>query len=245
MKWKTSLTKIEDGKESIRGYALEELMQKKTFVETIFLLLKGELPTEKEAQMMNAIFTSVIDHGPAVASAMNARISASAKNDLHTSVAAGLLGLGGRHGVVIEPAMKFFYDNVETKDLSGLLKTMKEQKKYAPGYGHKVFTTDPRTETLFTLAKKLKIYGKYSTFAEKAEETLNAISSKKLPLNADGAIAAILCDMGFDARIGNGIFVIARVPGLVAHVVEEVTNDEGIRRAEDVEYTGVAERDVE
>ncbi len=246
MKWKTALTKIEDGKESIRGYSLEELMQKKSFTEVIFLLLKGELPTEKQTEMFNAILTSVIDHGPAVASAMNARISASAKNDVHTSVAAGLLGLGGRHGVVIEPAMKFFYDHVKNADLLGHLKTMKEQKKFAPGYGHKIFTTDPRTQTLFALAKKLKIYGDYCAFAEKAEETLNAISSKKLPLNADGAIAAILCDMGFDARVGNGIFVIARVPGLVAHVVEEVMNDEGIRRSEqdEIEYTGASPREI-
>ncbi len=246
MKWKTAITKIEDGKEYIRGYSLEEMMQKKSFVEVIFLLLKGELPTEKQAEMFNAILTSVIDHGPVVASAMNARISASAKNDLHTSVAAGLLGLGGRHGVVIEPAMKFFYDHVKNVDLLGHLKSMKEQKKYAPGFGHKIYTIDPRTQTLFALAKKLKIYGEYCAFAEKAEETLNAISSKKLPLNADGAIAAILCDMGFDARLGNGIFVIARVPGLVAHVVEEMTNDEGIRRAEEdeIEYTGQAERSV-
>src|SRR3989338_9005039 len=130
MQWKTAITHIENGKEYIHGYSLSELLEKKSFVETIFLLLKGELPTEKEARMMNVIFTSVIDHGPAVASALNARISASAKNDLHASVAAGLLGLGGRHGVVIEPAMRFFYDHVQDEGITDLLKMMKEQKKY-------------------------------------------------------------------------------------------------------------------
>lgn len=242
----TSLTTIKNNKEYIRGYALEDLAQKKTFVETIFLLLKGELPTEKETRMMNAILTSVIDHGPGVASAMNARVSASAKNDLHTAVAAGILGLGGRHGVVIEPAMRFFYDHVEEPDVAGLLKKMKEQKQYVSGYGHKIFEVDPRTQTLFSLAKELDVYGTYARFAEQVEEALNATSSKKLPLNADGAIAAILCDMGFDARVGNGIFVIARVPGLVAHVVEEMTEGEGIRRIaeEEIEYVGVKERKI-
>ena len=214
MKFKTAIANIQaDGTEIIRGYNLADLIQKKSFVETIWLILKGDLPNEAQTKMMNAIFTAVIDHGPAVASALNARISASAKNDVHVSVAAGLLGLGGRHGVVVEPTMNFFYDHVRELDLAGLLKKMKENKQYAPGFGHKIFKIDPRTKTLLAIAKETKIYGQYAAFAEKVEETLNSISSKPLPLNADGAIAAILCDMGFDARIGNGIFVIARVPG--------------------------------
>ncbi len=241
MQFKTSITNVQkDGTEVIRGHQLGELVHNHSFVETIYLLLKGELPTQEQARIFDAIFTSVIDHGPAVASALCARVSASAKNPLHASVAAGLLGLGDRHGVVIEPAMQFFYDHMEKSDLSGLLADMKVEKKYVPGFGHKIFEVDPRTEILFAIAKETGIYGRYCTFAKNIEETLNSTASKKLPLNADGAIAAILCDMGFDARVGNGIFVIARVPGLVAHVIEEVSNDEGIRRLEpeDIEYIG-------
>lgn len=241
MHFKTSITNVQrDGTEIIRGQELGDLVKNNGFVETIYLLLKGEMPTKNQAQMLDVILTSVIDHGPGVASALCARISASAKNTLHSSVAAGLLGLGDRHGVVIEPAMKFFSEHVDEADLLGLLTKMKEQKKYAPGFGHKIFEVDPRTERLFALAKENGVYGKYCVFAQKVEETLNSISSKKLPLNADGAIAAILCDMGFDARVGNGIFVIARVPGLIAHIVEEIKNDEGIRRVdpEDIEYIG-------
>ena len=241
MKFKTSITNVQrDGTETIRGHEFGDLVKNNGFVETIYLLLKGELPDKNQARMLDAILTSVIDHGPAVASALCARISASAKNTLHSSVAAGLLGLGDRHGVVIEPAMKFLSEHVDEADLLGLLTKMKGQRKYAPGFGHKIFEVDPRSERLFVIAKETGGYGRHCEFAQKVEETLNSISSKKLPLNADGAIAAILCDMDFDARIGNGIFVIARVPGLVAHVIEEITNDEGIRRVEpeDIEYLG-------
>lgn len=242
MHFKTSITNVQrDGTEIIRGHELGDLINNNGFVQTIYLLLKGELPNEAQTKMFDAILTSVVDHGPAVASALNARISASARNPLHASVAAGLLGLGERHGVVIEPAMKFFFDHKDETDVAGLLKNMKEQKKYAPGFGHKIFEVDSRTQRLFALAKELGIFGAYCDFAQKVEQSLNSISSKKLPLNADGAIAAILCDMGFDARVGNGIFVIARVPGLVAHIVEEVGSGEGIRRIEpeDIEYIGV------
>ena len=242
MKFQTSLTHIKNGKEIIRGRALEDIVNNNSFTEAIYLLLRGELPIGAQTKMFNAILTSVIDHGPGTASAMTARISASAMNPLHASVAAGLLGMGERHGVVISQAMDFFYENLEIKNLKIRIEEMKANKQYLMGYGHKVFTDeDPRTTTLFEIAKEADIFGKHCELAQICGKILNEISSRPLPLNADGAIAAILCDMGFDSRLGNGIFVIARVPGLVAHVIEEMMNDQGIRRVpeEEVEYVAI------
>lgn len=239
MKFKTAITKIEDGKESIRGKKFENLMREHTFTEVIYLILKGELPSEIHRKMFDAILVSVIDHGAGTASAMNARISASARNPMHASVAAGLLGLGERHGTVIEQAMKFFYANEGNEDIGFILKEMKAKKEFVMGYGHKIFKDkDPRTHVLLSVAKEFGLYGEYCAFAEQMVTELGAISSGLLPLNADGAIAAILCDMGFDEKIGNGIFVISRVPGLVAHIVEERMQDEGIRRMpeNEIEY---------
>jgi citryl-CoA lyase len=53
-------------------------------------------------------------------------------------------------------------------------------------------------------------------------------------------MAAVLLDMGFDDKIMKGIFIIARVPGLVAHVFEEATSGDGLRRLdeEDILYIG-------
>ena len=239
MKFQTKLTKVEKGEETIRGEKLEKLMTENTFAQNIFFLLTGHKSDEKQTKMFEAILSSVIDHGPATASALTARISASAKNPLHASVAAGLLGLGERHGVVISQTMEFFYNHEDEKDWLGLLKKMKENKQYILGYGHKFFTdADPRSVKLFELAKENDIFGQHCEMGLAVEKNLNEISSKKLPLNADGAIAAILCDIGLGSNVGNGIFIIARVPGLVAQVLEEVENDVGIRRLDDseVEY---------
>lgn len=239
MKYKTSITDIKDGKQVVRGHKLLDLVKNNGFADNIFLLLTKKMPSESESRMFNAMLSAVIDHGPGTPSAQNARVSASAKNPLHASVAAGLLGLGDRHGTVVEHAMNFFYAVEGEEDLEEFLKEMKERKEYVMGYGHKIFTDiDPRAGALLEIAKEVGIYGKYCEFAERVEKTLNNISSRALPMNADGAIAAILCDMGLDARIGNGIFVIGRVPGLVAHIVEERVDDIGIRRIpqEDIEY---------
>lgn len=239
MKFKTSITQIADSGEIIRGKKLDTLVKKQSFVSVIFLLLFKRLPKKNEEVLFNAIFTSVIDHGPAISSTLNARVSVSAGNSVHASLAAGILGFGDRHGMAIEAAMNFFYQHITEKDLPAKIKELKEKKVRVPGFGHKIFTdTDPRAVTLFSIAKKHKIAGKYCAFAIAIQKVLNRISSKPLPLNIDGAIAAILCDMDLDARLGNSIFLIGRVPGLLTHIYEERTNDVGIRRLdeEDVEY---------
>ncbi|HRH23380.1 MAG TPA: citryl-CoA lyase [Candidatus Magasanikbacteria bacterium] len=239
MKFKTSITKIENDKEIIRGKTLESLVKKQSFVATIFFLLFGRLPKKTEEIMFNALFVSVIDHGPGTSSALNARVSTSAGNSVHASLAAGILGFGERHGMAVDGAMKFFSDNIKNKDIKAKIQELKEKKVRIPGYGHKVFTkVDPRSVTLFDIAKKQKILGNYCKFAGVVQKELNAVSSKLLPLNIDGAIAAILLDMKVPVELGNAIFLIGRIPGLLAHIYEEKIGDVGIRRLEesDIEY---------
>ncbi|MEK7084394.1 MAG: citryl-CoA lyase [Patescibacteria group bacterium] len=247
MHWNTAITDVQAEKECIRGYDLQELIQKKSFVETIFLLLRGELPNENETRMLNAIFTAAIDHGPGTASGMTVRIVAAAKNSLHTSVAAGILAMGERHGSSIEGAAKFFQEHIGEQDIESWIKKMKERKERVPGYGHAVLTHDRRADGMFTMARETGFYGRHCLFAVEVGEILNTASSKKLPMNVDGAMAAILSDMGFPWDIMKGFFIIARVPGLVAHAYEEMTEGDGLRRLaeDDVHYTGQKERSLQ
>ena len=244
MKWKTAITNVAGNKETIRGYNLTDLIEKKSFVETIFLLLKGELPDSKETRMFNALFTAAIDHGPGAASAMSARIVASAKNSLHTAVAAGVLAMGELHGSAIEGAAKFFQEQVAEKKVDQLVKKLKDRKVRIPGYGHAVLTSDERSRSLFAVAKETGFYGRHCRFAQAVEKSLAAVSSKPLPLNIDAAMGAILSDMGFAWPIMKGFFIIARVPGLVAQTYEEIMQAEGLRRlsAEEIDYIGPAPR---
>ncbi len=246
MKISTAITDIKEEKEYIRGYSLDELMRKKTFVETIFLLLRGELPTVKETVMMNALFTAAIDHGPGTASAQTARIVASAKNSMHTAVAAGILAMGERHGSAIEGAAQFFQAYKNTEEVDVLAQELKTKKIRVPGYGHPFLEEDHRSAVLFALAQEQGIYGAHCSFAEKFHVAVNTKSSKKIAFNIDGAMAAILLDMGFDARLMKGFFIIARIPGLVAQVYEEMADDPGIRRLDqsDIQYTGPEHRSL-
>jgi citrate synthase len=61
-------------------------------------------------------------------------------------------------------------------------------------------------------------------------EATFAARGKALPINVDGAIGAILADLGFEPEVMNGLFMIARVPGLIAHVREEQVRMKPMRR---------------
>jgi len=246
MEWKTAISKISEGKEIIRGYNLSDLIKNKSFTETILLILKGNLPNENETKMFDALLVAAIDHGIGTASAMTSRITASSGNSMHAALAAGILAMGKLHGGATEDAAKFFVENREEKNIAELVKSLKDKKIRLPGYGHKVLIHDHRTDIVFAVAKETNFYGQHCVLAEEVGVELNKISSKPLPLNVDGAMAAILLDMGFPWQVTKGIFIIARVPGLVAHIFEEITNSIGLRRleSEETEYIGEVDRKI-
>jgi citrate synthase len=70
----------------------------------------------------------------------------------------------------------------------------------------------------------------------RAVEKAFADAKKSLPINVDGAIGAILADLGMPPTAFNGIFMIARTPGLIAHVIEEQTRERPMRRIDPVNH---------
>ncbi|MCS7171456.1 MAG: citryl-CoA lyase, partial [Aquificaceae bacterium] len=234
----------------VRGYRLLDLVGNLSFAQAIYLVLKGELPSEKESKMMEAIFVSVIDHGIAPPSVISARSVASGGNSLNVGVAAGVLAFGSAHGGALEDAMRFIQEGVNSqKRVEDTVREYLEAKKPIPGYGHRYYKDfDPRTKRLMDIARALGFYGKHCEFAEAVQEEIGRQKGKKLVLNVDGGIAAVASEMGFDWRLGKGFFIIGRVPGLVAHVYEELTTEKPFSKRLDeeaeTEYTGVPPREL-
>lgn len=241
--YRTGITTHKDGKPYVRGYDLTKLAGKTSFTSAIYLVLKGELPDAKSEKMLDAILTISIDHGIEPASVVSARNIYSAGSPVQAAVAGGILAFGDYHGGAIEGAMENFYAYAD-KEASELIADLKAKDKRVAGFGHKLYDKDPRTERLIELSREYEFYGKFVKFAQSVESEFEK-DEKKLPLNIDGIIAALLCEMGFSAKVGKGIFIIARAPGLVAHVVEEATREKPVRRLteEEVEYDGPSPRD--
>jgi len=253
--WKTSITKIEPNKVSIRGYPVDKLMGKISFAQAIFLVLTGDIPSPDVGRLVDTIFVSSVDHGASPPSVLAARTVASTGSELNAAIASGVLAISRYHGGAIEEGMRLFLaiDERMEKDQKSeqetariVLAEMREKGKRASGFGHRIHTQDPRTQKLFALAEELKIAGKHVRIARAVEKELENAMGKSLPINVDGAIAALLCELGISPEIGNAFFIIARVPGLVAHIHEEWTRMRPMRKIhpQDSEYDGPEEREL-
>ncbi len=250
--WKTAITEIEPNHVRVLGYDIGQLMGRVGFGAAVYLLFRGELPDEKTAALMEAILVSSIDHGVTPPSALAARTVASTGGSLSAAVAAGILSINRFHGGEIEDCALQLGHIIRRCDETGdaldvvaeaVLEEWQQQGRRMSGFGHCVHTDDPRTLQLFELAMDAGVDGPHLKTARTVERVF-AASGRRLPINVDGAIAAVLADLGFEPSVMNGLFMIARVPGLIAHAVEERQRERPMRRIDPSkhEYDGPAAR---
>jgi citrate synthase len=225
------------------------------FSHVAYLVLKGELPTESQGRVMDAILVASVDHGATPPSVLAARTVASGGAPLTAGIAAGIMTINRHHGGAIEGCMNVLLEAVTRKREKGqdataaaheLVSEYREQKKRIPGYGHRIHKADPRTAKLFAICEEEGGAGEYVEMGHALRAAMKDIIGKDLPMNVDGAIAAVLCEMDFPPEMGNGLFAIARTVGLTAHVFDEITAQRPMRRISPTaqNYNGPEERNL-
>jgi len=248
LSWKTSITDVKPNEIRLRGYRIDELMGNVTFSHAIYLALTGVLPSPGIATLLDAMLVSSIDHGPSAPSAHAARTSASTGAPLNAAIGAGLLSINRLHGAAISDGMLVLLEGIkrsqdEKKSMDEIAADMiaeyGAQKKRIGGLGHRIHTDDPRTSKLFSLAKELGVAGEGVKMIEALHKAFQKMG-KDLPINVDGALAAILVDLKIPPELGNAFFIMARIPGLVAQVFEEQSRERPMRHIHptDVTYDG-------
>jgi len=269
---KTSITNIEPNKIVSRGYSQEELIANISFSEMVYLLLKGELPSPNEARMLNYILVSFCDHGVTPPSTQTSRLIASSGASINTALAGGILSFGKKHAGAIEDSMELFQntisgriksmadestdENISTSDLlddetieniaNTIVDNYLTNNEKIPGFGHRFHSKDPRGAKIMELAKEERCIGPHSRLALAIEKIL--AEKKNIYINVDGANGSVLLDMGFSSSLGLGIFMIGRLPGLLAHINEEITEEEEFRKfchIEDIVYCGIENESLE
>ena len=253
-RWATSLTSIAPNQILIRGYAVDEMMGRLSFAEAVYLLLMGELPTAAIGRMFNAILVSSLDHGVTPPSTLAARNVATSGAPMKDSVAAGVLAFGPHHGGDIESCMRFLDSGLAQmrkgrslqQAAAVLVEECEQIGAMPPGFGHRFHTRDPRAARLFQMALELELEGEHVRMIRAVERELakRADGAARIPVNVDGAIAAVSADLGFAYELGNAVFLISRLPGLIAHAYEERLRQTPMRQIDpkDHDYDGPAER---
>lgn len=252
---RTEISLVQPGKIVIKGYDLVEMIGRKSFGDLIYLLFSGDLPKGNEGKMIEAILVSSCEHGLATPSTNAARSVASGGVPLQAAVAAGIIGLGDFHGGAIEQCAKMLQENIaETREkgfevtAERIIKDYQARKKRIHGYGHGIHAPeDPRKVKLYDYAREIKVAGDCIKLSEVIALKLGEMTGKALPINVDGAIGAVISDLGIHWTFGKGFFLISRAAGLTAHVQEEHAKEPPMRRVytwDDVDYQGVSEKKI-
>src|SRR3954471_4615859 len=232
--WRTRISEVKPNEIRIRGYDLMELIGSRSFGDVTFLLLSGDLPKGNEGRMMEALLVSCAEHSLMAPSVDAARFVASSGVPLQAAVAAGTLALGDVHGGAVEEGADMLLEaddlHREPADAARrMVARFREEGRRVPGYGHVVHDPDPRGRRLFEVAKELGFRGRYCELALAFEPALRQEFGRDLRMNIDGAMAALLLELGLDPALGKALYIIGRAPGLVAHVHEEQTRERPYR----------------
>lgn len=252
--WRTAIVNVRDGQIRIRGYDVTALMTQRTFADTVYLLHRGRLPVPHERALLDAVLVAVADHGSGAPSCAAARLAASGnRQSLSAAVAAGILAIGNEHGGAGSACMEMIAGGLACAERERLsvtdaarviLRRLRAERRRVPGLGHRVHTADPRTRVLFDMARARGVAGDGIAFMEAIEEAARA-EIKPLPINIDGALGAVLYDLGFPPAFGHLVFIIGRVAGLSAEVLEEYTREAPMRVRIPVTYDGDPPRPIE
>lgn len=227
----SSIGSIQDGIYHLRDNKITTLMETGDWLGTIALALVGRSLEAHERPLISACLIASIDHGMAPPSAQVTRIIASSGKPLADSVAGGMLTFGPRHGNAASAASQWLRERVaEGQDIKETVRLALEKGGRLMGFGHPEYEIDPRAQTLATLVRAHMPAYPHMEYALRVAEELTIQKGKPLPLNVDGAIGAVIADLGWPAELADALFLISRTIGLSAHALEEIATAKTYRR---------------
>ncbi|CAM3654708.1 citryl-CoA lyase [Brevibacillus invocatus] len=236
--WDTEISSIKKNEIIVRGYPIEELIGTLSYSQMLYLLLCGEVLSEKKARLLESVLVAGADHGPRAPSIAAARMAATCGISFNSCVATGINVLGDVHGGAAEKAMTLFYktNGILEADpkrsfnevIGEQLDLLEQNGEKLAGIGHQLHDDDPRIRRLYALAQTLveegEISGAYLKMAEEFRRQLEERKKRKMTMNVDGVAAAIQCELAIPAESAKGIFALSRGMGIVAHAFEELQN---------------------
>jgi citrate synthase len=232
--WDTAIIDIHPGKIAIRGYPIEELIGRVRFPDMIWLMLRGELPSRGQSDLLEAALVPGVDHGPHAPSIAISRMAVTCGLPLNGAMASAINVLDDIHGGAGQQCMELYREiDAEAGTSLDLVaaatavigRHRNAGEKIVPGFGHRFHPIDPRTAPLFALVAKAVeagvVTGNWAAIGRAVEVALKGITKRHIPMNIDGITAVIFCELGFEPELGRGLFVLSRSVGILAHAWEQ------------------------
>ncbi len=250
--WSTAIVDIQPGSIGIRGYAIQDLIGRIGYVEMVWLMLRGNLPTRPQAALLEACLVAGVDHGPHAPSIAISRMAVSCGLPLNGAMASAINALDDVHGGAGQQCMELMQaidhdagGGPASADAvaRGVDAWIAEHGKVIPGFGHRWHGIDPRAVKLLQLMRDAQaagvINGRFAQLGSAIESLLQGRKGVPIPMNIDGATAAVFLELGFAPPLGRGLFILSRSVGILAHAWEQSQEGRRIKgpMAPDIPYT--------
>ncbi|MBS29218.1 MAG: citryl-CoA lyase [Alphaproteobacteria bacterium] len=249
---KTAIETADSASITVRGKDLcNEIMGHASIAEFFYFHLTGKEPNAEQEYFLNLLIIALAEHG-LTPSVQAARMTlAAAPEALQGAVAAGLLGVGTVilgsadvcGGMLDDAAGRVEAGKSPEKAALEIAEEYKAAGKFIPGFGHPIHhPVDPRAERIMALADERGVSGRHVDALRPFPAAVEKVWGKKLPMNIQGPMAAVLLDLDFPKAAIRGIPILARTIGLIGHLNEEMERPIGFLLAhygeEAIEYDG-------
>lgn len=213
---------------TIRGKDLvNELMGRCTYTEMMYFLICNRMPTTAEARVLDACLVTLMEHGFTPSALITRLVLDSVPDQVQVAMASGLMSIGSVFVGTMEGCAVILKRGVdEGGDLDAYCRRVvaehREARRPFPGFGHPFHKPDdPRSPRLLAIAAEAGISAAHVDLLKRLGAEIDRAYGRHLTINATGAIAALLLEIGIPADIMRAIAVVSRCGGLPGHVMEE------------------------
>ncbi|MFD1561684.1 citryl-CoA lyase [Paraburkholderia silviterrae] len=209
-----------------------DLLGKASFIDVFMKQTFGRVPGAGERRIVDAVLVTLMEHGMTPSAIATRMIYASSPENLQAGVAAGLLAVASRFVGTMEPAAQLLGSIVASEDgeaqAARIAHDYRARREAVPGFGHHLHKPDdPRAVALLALAREVGAYGPHCEALARLAAAVDATAGRHITINATGAIAALLGDIGIPPALMRGFAVLSRAAGLIAHIAEEQRDPSG------------------
>jgi citrate synthase len=202
-----------------------------SFPANFLWMLRGQSPSDKGVKALDASFILYAEH-EFNASTFTARCTVSTMSDLHSGITAAIGALKGPlHGGANEAALGVLEEVGTPARAEAWVRNALAKKQKIMGFGHRVYKDgDPRAVYLKRLTAAVAAETGHQDFEQMAD-TIESIvwSEKRIPPNVDWPCARLYHYFGLPKDLYTPMFVVARVVGWSAHIIEQLDNNRIVR----------------
>lgn len=212
---------------------VEDLMGQKTFTEVMLMQILGRTPRPVDLRITDVVLIVLMEHGLTPSAIATRLIYMSAPENLQGAVSAGLLAVGSSFVGTMENCARLLDRITAAADPAAealeIARHYKGLKSPVPGFGHHLHKpVDPRAYKLLEMGRvEPDLAGERIRALQTLSGAVDEVAGRPITINATGAVAALLGEIGVPTNVMRGFAVISRAAGLVAHIVEEQSSPSG------------------